>query len=383
MLSKINNYRKRIAHYIKLEPDKIYLFWKGRVALFTILKAMGIKTGDEIILPGFTCVVVPNAIKYLGAKPVYVDIKRDSLNPNFEQVINAVNKKTKVIIVQNTFGLSSDVDKISKFAKSQGIFTIEDCTHGFGGTYNDKPNGAYCDAAFYSTQWNKPFSTGIGGFAVINNSKLLPLINSITSNLLLPTWYDELKLFILNLAYKITIHPRTYWFIRDLYRFLSKYGLVIGSSEGKEISSLDKPKDYFKGAGVIQAWLGLKRINHIDENIKMRKRNALKYSSFLKIHGKYHVNERFYNNHSFLKYPLIVSNREIFQKKALKAQIPLGDWFVSPVHPVVGDLKKWSINLKEIPVAAEVSQHIVNLPTEGADIKKVLRFLNTEINMIV
>ena len=258
-----DKYKNAISDIVEKSANDIFLFWKGRVALFTILKAMGIKTGDEIILPGFTCVVVPNAIKYLGAKPVYVDIKRDSLNPNFEQVINAVNKKTKVIIVQNTFGLSSDVDEISKFAKSQGIYTIEDCTHGFGGTYNDKPNGAYCDAAFYSTQWNKPFSTGIGGFAVINNRNLLQLINNLTNNLVLPTWYDELKLFLLNLAYKITIHPRTYWFIRDLYRFLSKYGLVIGSSEGKEISSLDKPKDYFKGAGVIQAWLGLKRINHL------------------------------------------------------------------------------------------------------------------------
>ena len=378
-----DKYKSAISDIVEKSPDDVFLFWKGRVALFTILKAMGIKTGDEIILPGFTCVVVPNAIKYLGAIPVYVDIKRDSLNPNFNQVKNYVGKKTKVIIVQNTFGLSSDVDKISKFAKSQGIYTIEDCTHGFGGIYNGKPNGAYCDAAFYSTQWNKPFSTGIGGFAVINNRKLLQLINNLTSNLLFPTWYDELKLFLLNLAYKITIHPGTYWLIRDMYRFLSKYSLVIGSSEGKEITSLNKPKDYFKGAGIIQAWLGLKRINYIDENIKMRKRNALKYSSFLKTHGKYHVNERFYNNHSFLKYPLLVSKREIFQKKALKAQIPLGDWFVSPIHPVIGDLKKWSINLGELPVAAEVSQHIVNIPTEGVDVKKVLKFLNAEMNMIV
>jgi dTDP-4-amino-4,6-dideoxygalactose transaminase len=306
-----DKYKRAISDIVEKSTDNVFLFWKGRVALFTILKAMGIKTGDEIILPGFTCVVVPNAIKYLGAKPVYVDIKQDTLNPTYKQIIDSVTSNTKAIIVQNTFGLSSDVDKISEFAKSQGIYTIEDCTHGFGGTYNGKPNGAYCDAAFYSTQWNKPFSTGIGGFAVINNRKLLPLINNLTRNLLLPTWYDELKLFLLNLAYKITIQPGTYWFIRDLYRFLSKYGLVIGSSEGKEITSLNKPKDYFKGAGVIQAWLGLKRINHIDKNIKKRKENALKYTNFLKTHGKYHVNVRLFINHSFLKYPLLVKERVI------------------------------------------------------------------------
>jgi perosamine synthetase len=50
-----------------------FCFYKGRIALYAILKAIGVKAGDEIILPGFTCVVVPNAITYLGAKPVYVN----------------------------------------------------------------------------------------------------------------------------------------------------------------------------------------------------------------------------------------------------------------------------------------------------------------------
>ncbi|MCB0824080.1 MAG: aminotransferase class I/II-fold pyridoxal phosphate-dependent enzyme, partial [Bacteroidales bacterium] len=152
-------YKEALASTLKNE--NIFLYWKGRVALFALLKAMGVSAGDEVILPGFTCVVVPNAIKYLGATPVYVDVLKEPMNPDVRNYENAISPKTKVIITQNTFGLSFEVDKIAALAKAKNIYSIEDCTHGFGGTFNGKPNGSYCDAAFFSTQWNKPFSTGI------------------------------------------------------------------------------------------------------------------------------------------------------------------------------------------------------------------------------
>ena len=128
---------------------------------------MGVKDNDEVILPAFTCVVVPNAIMYLKAKPVYIDINPETYNISIEKIDEAITENTKVIICQNTFGLSSNIEDIIQIAKKNNLFTIEDCTHGFGGYDNGKPNGTYCDAAFYSTQWNKPFSTGIGGFLVV------------------------------------------------------------------------------------------------------------------------------------------------------------------------------------------------------------------------
>lgn len=376
-------YKIAISIVLKRSQEDVFLFWKGRVALFTILKAMGIQSGDEIILSGFTCVVVPNAVKYLGAVPIYADINNDTLNPDYQYIANLFTPKTKAIIVQNTFGLSSDVDKISEFARSKGIYTIEDCTHGFGGTFNGRPNGSYCDAAFYSTQWNKPFSTGIGGFAVINNKDLLAATSSITSKLSKPSLADEMSLMFLNSTYRLALQPRLYWILRDLYRYLSKHGLVIGSSTNTELTAVEMPADYLKGISVIQSWLGWKRIKNINLKIAVRRDNAVKYSQFLAGLGKNHVDPRFFQNHSFLKYPLIVSERDVFMKKALKAHIPLGDWFLSPIHPVDCNFELWGINLEKIPVASHISRHIVNLPTEGADIKKVMRFLDSEKDLII
>ena len=382
-MNTVEKYKIAISTIVEKSPDDVFLFWKGRVALFAILKAMGVEAGDEIILPGFTCVVVPNAIKYLNAVPIYVDIKQDTLNPCFESIRDSITSKTKVIIVQNTFGLSSDVDTISEFAKSKGIYTIEDCTHGFGGTYNKRPNGSYCDAAFYSTQWNKPYSTGIGGFAVINNKNLLSSMNIFTDQLTHPTSRDEVSLLILNIAYKLIVHPRVYWLIRDLYRFLSEHGLVIGSSNKTELNSVEIPGNYFKGTSLIQAWLGNRRIKDINKKLVARKELALKYTKFLIDHGKNHVNEQQFPNHSFLKYPLIVKDRDIFQKKANKSNIPLGDWFMSPIHPILSNFDIWGIKLNKIPNAYKISGKIVNLPTEGGDIEKVLKFLSAEKELIV
>ena len=79
-------YRKDINNYLKCGEDNIYFYWKGRVALYALLKAMGVGPGDEVIVQGYTCVVVANSIIYLGAKPVYVDIDRDTYNMNIEQM---------------------------------------------------------------------------------------------------------------------------------------------------------------------------------------------------------------------------------------------------------------------------------------------------------
>ncbi len=119
-------YQARIAQYLHIAPEQVSLYWKGRVALYTVLKAIGVGPGDEVILPAFTCVVVPNAILYLGAIPIYVDINPDTLCCDAAQIERALSPKTKVILIQNMLGLSVEVSEIITIAKARGIYTIED-----------------------------------------------------------------------------------------------------------------------------------------------------------------------------------------------------------------------------------------------------------------
>jgi dTDP-4-amino-4,6-dideoxygalactose transaminase len=377
-----DKYKKAIAGILNCNSEQVFLYWKGRVALYAILKAMGIKEGDEVILPAFTCVVVPNAIKYLGAKPVYVDIFPDNYNININLVEKAITNKTKVIICQNTFGLSSNVDKLVQVAKHHDLFTIEDCTHGFGGFYNGKPNGSYCDAAFYSTQWNKPFSTGIGGFLVVNNSELINKVKLLECKKVKPALTDKCILTFLLFFNRYFVNRYTYWTMVKFYRFLSKSNLIIGSNQGDELSGVEIPKKYFKDISSVQVNAGIRQLNQLEKVNQFKKKNALDYTQFLKAHNKTFVNEHLFDNHLFLKYPLLVTDRDLFFRLAEKEKISLGDWFLSPLHPVKGNLELWDFNSELFPQGTSISKKIVNLPTDIEDNSKVLKFLTSNIEMI-
>ncbi len=381
MLSQ--KYKEAIASKLDTNPENIFLYWKGRVALFAILKAMGVGKDDEVILPAFTCVVVPNAIMYLGARPVYVDISDQTYNSDISEIKKAINKKTKVIICQNTFGLSSDIEQIIEIAKSKNLYTIEDCTHGFGGYYNGKPNGSYCNAAFYSTQWNKPFSTGIGGFLVVNNNSLLKQVQNQEKDKVKPSINDQIILKTLLVFQKYFINRFTYNFLVSFYRFLSRKNLIIGSTQGTEISDLKMPADFFKDISTIQVKAGLKSLESLDELNMLRKKNAIDYTKFLKMNGKKYVVEKYFDNHLFLKYPVLVSDRKLFFEMAKKKWLIFGDWFFSPIYPVKDNLNRWDYNQENFPVAVRISERVVNLPTDIKDNSKVLEFLNDNIELII
>lgn len=380
---KAEQYKLEISKILNVHQDNIFLYWKGRVALYAVLKAMGISENDEVVLPGFTCVVVPNAIKYLKAKPVYVDIDKDSLNVPLENIKKAITTKTKVIICQNTFGLSSNIEEIVKIANENNIMTIEDCTHGFGGLYNEKSNGSYCDAAFYSTQWNKPFSTGIGGFALINNSILLKEINENNKELIKPKFTAVLNLRLLLLAKKYVLNSHTYWFLRKVYRILSKLNIVVGSSSGEELEDVIMPENYFQNMSKVQINEGLKNIKEINRLIELRKKNAVLYTELLLKHNRYHVSMQLHENHSFLKYPVLVKDRDVFMEIAEKEKIEIGDWFCSPIHPIKNNFEKWDVDVEKIPNAVFCSRKIINFPTDVKKIDKYLLFIEKNIDLFI
>ncbi|MDD3877222.1 MAG: DegT/DnrJ/EryC1/StrS aminotransferase family protein [Bacteroidales bacterium] len=379
-MSLEHDYKVAISSVLQTTPDKIFLYWKGRVGLFALLKAKNIDNGDEVIMPAFTCVVVPNAVLYTGATPVYCDIDPATLNTTLDIIKKKISSHTKCIIIQNTFGLSSEVDEITSYAREKGIFTIEDCTHGFGGTFNNAPNGSFCDASFFSTQWNKPFSTGLGGIVMVNNPELLQPLIEANKGLIKPKLTKSLMLEILIFFRKNLLNNTTYWFLLRLYRFLSKKGLVIGSSSNDEITSTKIPENYFMASCNTQAKHGINALKHLKPLLVLRYENSIKYNNFLKENGKIFYPENLLQNHSFLKFPVFVKNRNEFIHKAEKQKIQLGDWFVSPLHPLECELTPWKMEMSDFPVAYEKSLNILNLPSDTKEPEKVLQFLSDNIN---
>lgn len=372
-MSYIEKYKEQINNYINDDGGiHTFLFWKGRVALYAILKALGIKEGDEIILPAFTCVVVPNVIIYLGAKPIYVDIDSRTYNVNISKIEECITNKVKVILVQNTFGLSSDLDPIMEIAKKHHLWVVEDCAHGFGGSYKGKTNGTIANASIYSTQWNKPFSTGIGGIAVTKNTEIAEKLCKVESDIVNPSFKEEIVLKCLLFVKEKLLNSNTYWTGLKLYRLLSKYNMILGSSQGYELEKPIMPAGFLKGMSSTQAKRGMTELNKFDKNIAHRIKIAHFYKKLLFDLGVELPYEPEYAQHTFLKFPILVKNRGEFFNMAEKYRIELGDWFLSPIHPVKENFELWNYYWGKNPIAEKISQHIVNLPTHpGIDVEYI------------
>ena len=140
--------------------------------------------------------------------------------------------RTWAIIAQNTFGLSADLNPILALDKDKGIEVIDDCPHGFGGTYKGKPNGSVRLVSFFSTQWNKRFSTGIGGFAMSKDADLSAKLQQFEDDAIRPSFKEVAALRSLFFARRTNMRGSSYWPLLRLYRWLSSKNLVIGSSQG-------------------------------------------------------------------------------------------------------------------------------------------------------
>ncbi len=112
----------------KLNAD-IFLFSSGREGLLALFRAMNIGHGDEIIVQAYTCVVVPNAIAATGARPVFVDIDKDTLSLDPQEVRKAITPKTKAILCQHTFGIPAPLHELRTICDEHRIPLIEDCAH--------------------------------------------------------------------------------------------------------------------------------------------------------------------------------------------------------------------------------------------------------------
>ena len=133
----------------------------------------GIKPGDEVIMPSFTFVSTANAFVINGAIPVFVDVKKDTLNLNENLIRNAITAKTKAIVPVHYAGVSCEMDKIFDIAKRHNLFVIEDSAQGIMASYKGRPLGSMGDFGCLSFHETKNIHCGEGGALLINNEKYI------------------------------------------------------------------------------------------------------------------------------------------------------------------------------------------------------------------
>lgn len=142
----------------------------GTATLHLALIALGIKEGDEVIVPAFSYVATANVVELVGAKPIFVDVDICTFNIDVTKIEIAITKKTKAIIPVHEFGLACDIEAIMLIAKKHNIYVIEDAACALGAKYKNKHVGSFGDFGSFSLHPRKAISSGEGGVLITNNS---------------------------------------------------------------------------------------------------------------------------------------------------------------------------------------------------------------------
>jgi len=140
-------------------------------ALHLVLIALGIKSGDEVIVPSFTWVSTANVVEFCGAKPIFADIEKSTFNLDLEDVRRKITKKTKAIIAVHLFGLCCNISKLRKIIP-KNVKILEDAACASGSSFNGNFPGSIGDAAAFSFHPRKIITTGEGGMITTHSKKI-------------------------------------------------------------------------------------------------------------------------------------------------------------------------------------------------------------------
>jgi dTDP-4-amino-4,6-dideoxygalactose transaminase len=166
----VNEFENELAEYVGVAHAAALS--SGTAAIHLALRAAGVKTGDIVFCPSLTFSATANPIIYQNATPVFIDSDLETWNMSPLALKKAFEKYTpKVVLVVHLYGLSADMDAITKICKSHSVPLIEDAAESLGAYYKGKHTGTFGDFGVFSFNGNKIITTSGGGMLVSNNEE--------------------------------------------------------------------------------------------------------------------------------------------------------------------------------------------------------------------
>lgn len=283
----------------------------GTDALHLALLAAGIKEGDEVITTAFTFIATAEAIRYVGAIPVFVDIQADTLNIDPVKIREAVTDKTTAIIPVHIFGQAADMDEIQAIADEFNLKVVEDCAQSFGSAYKGKQTGGIGDLGAFSFFPSKNLGCfGDGGLVTTHSDEMAA----------------QLKIY--------RNHGSSKQYHHD----------VIGYN-----SRLDE----------LQAVILRIKMKRIDEYNQNRKRVAETYNRLLADSGITTPPIPQDRDHVFHQYTVLADNRDAIKDHVVSQQIASAVYYPVPLHQQKAFSDSPSVTL---PVTEEISRRCVSFP---------------------
>ena len=314
--------------------DEAVSFKAGRVAFSAVLDAFEIGGGDEVIVPGFTCVVVPNAIEFSGAKPVYCDIELDSYGPSAASVRSLITSSTRAIVIQHLFGLvCRDYDEIVELATSRGIPLIEDCAHATGARFRDLSVGLRGDAGFFSLEQSKVINSTCGGVAVSRRPEIARKLREFQLDSSWPA-FEEVRGALESVVWNYFRfkHPQRWW-RGDLARF--RFGRHAFTSTSRQEMDGAMPDGYRARMSPAVAQVAANQLGKIEIYNNKRRKIARRWDAWCDQNGYSKPLVIPESLPVFLRYPIIADPgfKRDPRRMSRRYGIKPGVWFVSHLHP--------------------------------------------------
>jgi perosamine synthetase len=306
--------------------------------LHLALEAVGLREGDEVLVPAVTFTSTAEVVCYLGAKPVFVDIERDTHNIDISKIEARITKKTKAIIPVDYAGQPADLDEIKSIAKKYNLFVIEDAAHALPAWYKGKKVGNISDITCFSFYATKPLATGEGGMITTANKK----------------WADRIKTM------------RLHGIDRNAWKRYSKKGKWFYRvvEAGFKYNLTD-----------IQAALGLSQLKKIEFMWRKRRRIAHIYNEAFKnieeIAIPYIKEDRETSWHLYvikLNLNALRIDRNTFIKELDKKGVKVSVHFI-PLYRHPFYIKKIGYKKKHFPKSEWVYKRIISLPIYPSMVK--------------
>ena len=240
----------------------------GRIALYLILKHAGLRPGDEVLLPAFTFFAVPQVIRALALKPVFVEVNPGNCGMNLSDAEERITSRSRAIIPTHLFGIGADLEGITSLARKHKLMVIEDCAQGCGAEKNGKKLGSFGEASYFSFSLTKNI-TCLGGGMIVTKSKELAekIRNEVGGRPPIPMG-SLVTNFIKILAMKTSTFPPVYnWMTFPIVSRLGRKGKDVINDLFREKEEVDltteKIDKSIKIPPNIQARIGIRQLKRV------------------------------------------------------------------------------------------------------------------------
>jgi len=354
--------KTEIAKYFDTDPENVFLYGAARMGLYSLLMAEKTEDKDEVIVAGYTCVVVTNAIKYAGMKAVYIDVEEENLNIDPELLRAEINDKTGAIIFTHNYGITCEY--IEEFKNEfPEILIIEDAAHTFGSFTKDGHKvGTLGDASFFSLEYSKPITSGTGGIILVNNGNLRQKLADSYDKLPTFSWMANFRILLSLIIHLFSSSRYNAFLKRWMAGFLYVFGLLYKASE-KELRG-EMPEQYPVKLSPYMAFLVYAQIIDIESTNAKKDSLCQAYQDTLK--GIPGIRQYYSPRYNLVRYPVLFERSVPAEKISLikeelkKKGYRVGEWFNDVVHPK-GSFRYCYID-GTCPVGESVSERMINFP---------------------